>query len=79
MMKNDLINVFESVFDVTTVTAGFSKSTCAEWDSIKHLMLVVEIESKFEIVLGPDEINKIDSFVSAYEVVKKHKPLLAYD
>ena len=78
-MKNNIINVFENVFDGAEVTAEFCKSDCAEWDSIKHLILVVEIESKFEIVLSPEEINKIDSVVSAYEIIKKRKPFLGYE
>jgi acyl carrier protein len=78
-MKNNIINAFENVFEGVEVTAGFCKSSCTEWDSIKHLILVVEIESKFEIVLSPEEINKIDSVESAYEIVKKHKPFLNYE
>ena len=35
---------------------------CEKWDSLKHLELVVEIESAFNIELEPEEIAEMKSF-----------------
>ena len=44
------------------VDESCAQVNCEKWDSLKHLELVVEIESAFNIELEPEEIAEMKSF-----------------
>jgi len=41
------------------------------WDSLAHLRLIIEIESRFETQLDPGEVQKIIDYQSLYKIVNK--------
>jgi acyl carrier protein len=41
------------------------------WDSLKHIELVSEVESVFDISLEIDELDRLSSFSSALEFLSK--------
>lgn len=43
------------------------------WDSLGHMNLVVELESRFDISLGMDDIALIDSVRAARDVVVRRQ------
>ena len=71
---NDRLNeIFIEVFELNPIPENFKKNENDKWDSLKHLTLVVEIESSFGISFTPEEISKIESYSSALECIKEKK------
>jgi acyl carrier protein len=68
-MNKKLNEIFIEVFDINPLPENFKKNENDLWDSIKHLTLVVEIESNFGITLSPEEISRIDSYSSALDCI----------
>lgn len=42
------------------------------WDSIAHMTLVDEIESKFDIMLDTDDVIKMNSFTKAKQILENY-------
>ena len=62
-MKNDIKKVMASVFlvDENEISDDISQSNFEKWESLQHLMLIVEIESKFDVSFEPEEILEMIS------------------
>jgi acyl carrier protein len=69
-MIDKLNKIFIEVFEINPIPENFVKYESDLWDSIKHLTLIVEIETAFDISLSPEEITKIDSLSTALECIK---------
>jgi acyl carrier protein len=70
-MIDKLNKIFLEVFEINLIPENFVKYESDLWDSLKHLTLIVEIETVFDISLSPEEITKIDSFSTALECINK--------
>ncbi len=44
-----------------------------EWDSIAHMSLISELETKFNITFETDDIIDFSSFQKGKEILKKYK------
>jgi acyl carrier protein len=71
-MQQKLINLIADILDVSpeTLTLESSQDTVPEWDSLKHLNLVVEIESEFEIEIDPEEIGEMYSIKAILDLIQ---------
>ncbi len=57
-----LQQVFQRVFDNPPASLeGVSRENFAEWDSIHHLSLVLELETEFGVKLNIEQIESIKS------------------
>lgn len=63
--------IIESVSQVLNIAAdeNTSQKTCAEWDSLRHLNLIVELEMEFDVSFEPEEIAQMTSVVSIERVL----------
>ena len=61
-MDNKILEILKQVFELDNIDVNCSQSTCDKWDSLKHLELIVEIESEFDVELEPEEIAQMKSF-----------------
>ena len=52
--------------DVSTVGPATSTDTVAEWDSVRHMNLVIALEEAFGISVPDDEVASMTS----YEIVR---------
>jgi acyl carrier protein len=59
-----LRNVFAAVFGVepTVLNDADSPETIEGWDSVKHIQLVLALESEFGMQFEPDEIAELIKF-----------------
>ncbi len=48
--------------DPKRVDAGLSRDNCPEWDSLKHITLVMALEEEFGVTFEVDEIESMQSF-----------------
>ncbi len=72
-MKEELLELFRTVFEDSALDETTSQDTCAAWDSLKHLNLIVEVETTFNISLEPEEMAEIHSFSDMLTLALKKK------
>jgi len=67
-----LRTIFADVFElpIEEITDGLTPETCATWDSLNHLRLITEIESRFGVEFTMAEVQEALS-------VNKFRQLLA--
>ena len=59
-IESELQNIFDEVFeDKVIINRQTKKIDVEEWDSLVHILLVNEIESRFKIKISMDESMKI--------------------
>ena len=42
------------------------------WDSIAHMVLVAELEDRFDVMLDTDDVIDMSSFHKSVEILEKH-------
>jgi len=67
-MKTKILEILAQVLecDVNTET---SQLNCENWDSLKQLSLVVELESAFDVMFEPEEIERMKSYQEIVNVI----------
>lgn len=70
---DQLREVASDVFGVPTaeITPQTSPETLEAWDSVQHLSLALAIESRFGVVMEPDDIEKMKSIGATAAVVER--------
>ena len=63
-MENRVIDLLNTFFKVTTITLETAQADIAEWDSLRHLSLIVKIEEEFDLDFDPTEIGDMTSVAS---------------
>ncbi|WP_245884042.1 VOC family protein [Vibrio albus] len=65
----ELLTIYNAVVGVSETQIGqVSMQTNPEWDSFKHLLLIMEIEKQFEVNISAEKMAKLDSLakIQAY-------------
>ncbi len=68
--KDDFEEIFKKVIGVDSVTDEMEMNNIAEWDSLKQVQLIAELEEKlglefeFEDIITMTSIRKIDSVLN---------------
>ena len=68
-IKNQILNIMRSSFSNTKIDENSNSDNTDNWDSINFLLLIVKLESDFNIKFQPDEIAEIDSFNSIHNSI----------
>ena len=63
-MENRVIELLNTFFKVNTITLETTQADVAEWDSLRHLSLIVKIEEEFDLDFDPIEIGDMTSVTS---------------
>ena len=63
-IKEKIILIMKSSFSNENIDENSNNENTENWDSINFLLLIVKLESEFEIKFQPEEIIKINSFKS---------------
>ena len=69
-MKNEIKKIMASVFlvDENEISDDISQSNFEKWESLQHLILIVDIESEFGVSFEPEEIVEMTSL----ELIEKY-------
>jgi acyl carrier protein len=70
-LKQALADVFG--IDIDSINENTSVDTVPEWDSLKHLNLVLALESEFDISLTAEQTVEILSYPLIKAVLMEHK------
>lgn len=55
-------SVFCSVLNMDQIDEHISQTNCPIWDSMRHLNLIVELESEFGVEFEPEEIVDMKNY-----------------
>jgi acyl carrier protein len=72
-IESDVRQLLTQVLDIPAaqVGPGLDFRTTAAWSSLKHLMLVSQIESRFEVMFSNEEIADLTGYDSIVEAVSR--------
>lgn len=60
-MEEKIVSILKQVLGVENIDETCSQKNCENWDSLRHLNLVVELESEFDVEFEPEEIAQMKS------------------
>ena len=68
-IESDLFKIFAKVFGLmdNSINMGTSQENLENWDSLNHILLIVEIEKKFDIKFKVGEIGELNSVKKIFE------------
>lgn len=67
--EEQLLDTFRTVLKRDDIDATVSQQNCPQWDSLAHLNLAIELETRFGLSLEPEEIAGITSFRDAMDLI----------
>lgn len=72
--QDELVNGFASALGIARdkVTETLAYRSIPEWDSVGHMSLIAELESRFNVMLDTDEILDLSSVAAAKQILGKH-------
>ena len=56
-MEEKILCVLKNVLGLESATKALSQQNCDKWDSLRHLNLIVELESEFGVAFDQEEIS----------------------
>ena len=68
-MEQKVICILKEVLEDDNVTIKTSRENNSAWDSLRHLNLVVELESEFDYSFEPDEISRMKSVIDIISIL----------
>ncbi len=72
--EQDLNTIFSEVLGLPAeeITENLTPETCATWDSLNHLRLITEIESKFAVEFTMAEVQEAVSVTKFRQLLAAH-------
>lgn len=73
-LETSVRDVLAQVMDVEPGKIGpdFGQASCDNWGSLTHLMLISEIESRFNVAFSSHEIPQLSSYKRIVEALGRH-------
>lgn len=72
-MEEKVIDILKEVFECANIDSTCSQTNCDAWDSLRHLNIIVELESEFDVTFEPDEIAGMKSFEDIIVLLNRKK------
>ena len=69
-MKEKVIEIMKDVLETEDVSLNTSQENCENWNSLRQLNLVSELEDEFDVEFEPEEIAEMKSVEKILEVIK---------
>jgi len=70
-MKEKVIEIMKDVLETEDISLNTSQENCDNWNSLRHLNLVSELEDAFNMEFEPEEIADMHSVNSIIDIVQK--------
>ncbi len=70
-MKEKVIEIVKDVLETEDISLNTSQENCENWNSLRHLNLVSELEEAFNMEFEPEEIADMHSVNSIIDIVQK--------
>jgi acyl carrier protein len=72
-MRERIKEALKVTFDLDEIPDDISQKNCDVWDSMRHLQLVIELETEFDVSFEPEDISEM---ISIDAIEKKIKVLM---
>lgn len=70
-MEEKIIAIMERVFNSKGLNTNTNQQNCGNWDSLRHLNLIIELENEFDVEFEPEEIADMKSLIDIERQLKK--------
>lgn len=70
-MEEKVLEILKYVLEDGRVDNTVSQENYANWDSLKQLNLMVELEAEFDVSIEPEVMHKMTSFDAIVENLKQ--------
>jgi acyl carrier protein len=71
-IKEKVFEIFKDVLEIQSVSPDMTMDNTVQWDSLRQLALVTEIETQFSIDLEFDDILQMTAIGTIIEIVEKY-------
>lgn len=68
-MRNKIKKIISHVLNID-VKDDISQDTCVEWDSLRHLNIIFELETGFDISIEPEEMAIMNNINTIENIIK---------
>ena len=68
-MKERIKQVMQRTFSIPEIAEDISQKNCEKWDSLRHLNLIVDLESEFDVSIEPEEIAEMKTFLDVERIL----------
>lgn len=69
-MKEKVIEIMKDVLETEDLSLNTSQENCENWNSLRQLNLVSELEDEFDVEFEPEEIAEMKSVGKILEVIQ---------
>ena len=69
-MEEKVLEILKEVLEDENVNIETSQENNSNWDSLRHLNLIVELESDFDVSFEPEEIAEMSSVKKIIAILK---------
>jgi len=69
-MKEKVIEIMKDVLETEDISLNTSQENCENWNSLRQLNLVSELEDEFDVEFEPEEIAEMKSVGKILEVIQ---------
>lgn len=70
-IKQKIKEITIKILSLKTISEDLTQSNCENWDSLRHLFLMIELESVFGISFYPDEIERMKTLLNIELIVEE--------
>lgn len=72
--KQKYIDVFKTIFEVSEdkLDNSFNFKDVEEWDSLRHMTLISELEDAFDVMFETEDILHFGGFMNGIEILKRY-------
>jgi acyl carrier protein len=73
-MNDEVKKIFSEVFEVDiNEVENIEYQSVEAWDSIGHMMMISELETKFSVSIDIDDVIVISNFNECIEILNKYR------
>lgn len=75
LIEDKIKKLMSIVFEINLdeISDNFSQINSKDWDSLRHLNLIVALEEEFDIFFTDNEITSLNSYKEIIDIVKYRK------
>lgn len=68
-MREKIKSILKESLMLQEIDDNIDRMQTAEWDSLKHLMLISNLEEEFDINIDPDQFTELNNLESIEKIV----------
>jgi acyl carrier protein len=69
-MKEKVIEIVKDVLETEDISLNTSQENCENWNSLRQLNLVSELEDEFDVEFEPEEIAEMKSVEMVLKILQ---------